>query len=88
MNAAPSLATLTELAQQGLLLATSLSLPIIGAALVMGLIVAILQALTQIQDMTLAHLPRFLVVVAVLVVFGPAIGAQIAAFAVRALSGG
>jgi flagellar biosynthesis protein FliQ len=47
----------------------------------------VLQAATQIQDHTLGHLPRLLVVVAVLVAAGPWIGSQIAEFAVRAFGG-
>jgi type III secretory pathway component EscS len=87
MNPTPSLAGLTEQAQQALLLAASVSLPVVGAAAVVGLLVAIVQAVTQVQDVTIAHLPRFVVVVVALAVMGPWMGRQIAAFAVRAILG-
>jgi type III secretory pathway component EscS len=41
-----------------------------------------------VQDHTIGHLPRLLVVVAVLAATGPWIGGQIAEFAVRAFGGG
>lgn len=83
----PSLGDLTTLAQQALLLSVAVALPVVGAAALIGLVVSVLQAATQIQDHTLGHLPRLLVVVGVLVATGPWIGAQIAEFAVRAFGG-
>lgn len=83
----PSLGDLTTLSQQALLLSVAVALPVVGAAALIGLVVSVLQAATQIQDHTLGHLPRLLVVVAVLVATGPWIGAQIAEFAVRAFGG-
>ncbi|MES1183480.1 MAG: type III secretion system export apparatus subunit SctS [Myxococcales bacterium] len=83
----PSLGDLTTLGQQALLLSVAVALPVVGAAALIGLVVSVLQAATQIQDHTLGHLPRLLVVVAVLVATGPWIGAQIAEFAVRAFGG-
>jgi len=82
-----SLGELTTLAQQALLLSIAVALPIVTAAALVGLLVAVLQAATQIQDHTLGHLPRLLAVVAVLVAAGPWMGAQIAEFAVRAFGG-
>jgi flagellar biosynthesis protein FliQ len=82
-----SLGDLTTLGQQALLLSLAVALPVIGAAALIGLIVSVLQAATQVQDHTLAHLPRLLVVVAVLAATGPWIGSQIAEFAVRAFGG-
>ena len=83
----PSLGDLTSLGQQALLLSVAVALPVVGAAALIGLVVSVLQAATQIQDHTLGHLPRLIVVVAVLVATGPWIGSQIAEFAVRAFGG-
>ncbi len=83
----PALGDLTSLAQQALLLSVAVALPVVGAAALIGLVVSALQAATQIQDYTLGHLPRLLVVVAVLVATGPWIGTQIAEFALRAFGG-
>jgi type III secretion HrpO family protein len=73
--------TLAHFAQQALLLTIALSLPVLAVAAVVGFIVAAFQAASQIQDPTLAHLPRLLAVIAALALLGPWIGRQIAAFA-------
>ncbi|HVJ20204.1 MAG TPA: type III secretion system export apparatus subunit SctS [Polyangiaceae bacterium] len=83
-----SLSDLTELAQTALLLAVAVSLPVVGIAAVVGLLVAALQAVTQLQDATIAHLPRFLVVALALALAGPWMGEQIASFALQAFGGG
>lgn len=76
-------AILLSSAEEALLLVVALSLPIIGVAALVGMIVAAFQAATQIQDPTLAHLPRLVAVVAALAFLGPWIGHQITAFAQR-----
>jgi type III secretion HrpO family protein len=74
-------AALEHTAQQALLLVLAVSLPALGVAAIVGLVVAALQAATQIQDPTLAHLPRFLAVSAALALLGPWMGHQIVSFA-------
>ncbi|MCU0690323.1 MAG: flagellar biosynthetic protein FliQ [Polyangiaceae bacterium] len=74
--------------QQALVLSLAVALPVLAVAAVVGLVMAVLQAATQVQDPTLAHLPRVVAVAAALAVFGPWMGRHIAAFAARALSGG
>ena len=54
--------------------------PAVGAAMAVGLIVALLQALTQIQEMTLTFVPKIIVIFLVLAVAAPFIGGQIYAF--------
>ncbi len=44
--------------------------PVLGAALVIGLIVAIFQATTSIQEATLTFLPKMLVILAILALLG------------------
>jgi type III secretion HrpO family protein len=79
------ISALVAYAQEALLLTVALSLPVVGVAAVVGLFVAALQAASQVQDATLAHLPRLLGVVGALVVLGPWIGGQVARFAERLL---
>lgn len=74
-------ATLVHDAQRALMLVVAVSLPVLAVAGFIGLMVAAFQAASQIQDPTLAHLPRMLVVVAALAIFGPWMGHAIAAFA-------
>ncbi|WP_342323937.1 flagellar biosynthesis protein FliQ [Kosakonia sp. BYX6] len=51
----------------GLMIAT----PLLIAALVAGLLVSILQASTQINEMTLSFIPKILTLVVVLIACGP-----------------
>lgn len=44
--------------RQGLWVATLISVPVLGAALVAGVIVGLFQALTSIQEMTLTFVPK------------------------------
>lgn len=78
-------ATLVEHAQNALMLSLAIVLPVLAVAAIVGLVVAAVQAASQIQDPTIAHLPRLLAVVVALVVLGPWMGSQIGAFAERVL---
>jgi type III secretion HrpO family protein len=79
---------LVRLAQEALLLSLALSLPVVGVAALVGLLVAIFQAATQVQDFTLAHLPRLLVVALALSLAGPWMGGELVEFTRRAMFGG
>jgi flagellar biosynthesis protein FliQ len=83
-------AALAAHGHEALLLVAAVSLPVLGAAAVVGLVVAAFQAASQIQDPTIAHLPRMLTILAVLLVAGAWMGHQIAAFAQQmfAMAGG
>lgn len=59
------------LGQQALYTMLLVAAPILLAALAVGLIVSILQAATQINEMTLSFIPKFLAMMAALVVAGP-----------------
>lgn len=54
--------------------------PAVVAAMLVGLVVALLQALTQVQEMTLTFVPKIVVIFIVLMVGAPFIGGQIYAF--------
>lgn len=45
--------------------------PLLGAAMVIGIIVSILQAVTQINEATLTFIPKMVAVIVVLVVLAP-----------------
>jgi flagellar biosynthetic protein FliQ len=57
--------------QQALYVTLVLSAPLLLVALVVGLLVSILQAATQINEMTLSFIPKLLATVAALVIAGP-----------------
>ena len=57
--------------QQGLWLLLMVSAPVLLAVLVVGLVVSIFQAATQINEATLSFVPKVLAAVAVLAIVGP-----------------
>lgn len=57
--------------EQALEVGVLLSIPMLGAALVTGLLVSLFQAATQINEMTLSFIPKLLVLVVVLIIAGP-----------------
>jgi flagellar biosynthetic protein FliQ len=48
-----------------------ISAPILGLGLLVGLIVSIVQATTQIQEQTLSFIPKIVTIALTLLVFGP-----------------
>ena len=48
-----------------------LAMPMLGLGLVVGLMVSIFQATTQIQEMTLTFVPKIVAIMLALVVFAP-----------------
>ena len=71
---------LVRAASEGLLLAVLVSAPVVLASLVVGLVVAIFQATTQIQEQTLSFAPKLVAVLVALAVSAPWIGAQLTRF--------
>jgi flagellar biosynthetic protein FliQ len=57
--------------QQGLYLLLMVSAPVLVTILVVGLVVSIFQAATQINEQTLSFVPKIIAAVAVLAVAGP-----------------
>ena len=60
-----------NLVQGALFMLIVVSAPIMGVALLVGLLVSVLQAATQINEMTLTFIPKLLAMFVVLVVAGP-----------------
>jgi len=54
--------------------------PAIGAAMVVGVVIALMQALTQVQEMTLTFVPKIVVIFAVVSLTGSFIGAEFYVF--------
>lgn len=71
----------TMLAYQGLLLILILSAPPILVSMFFGIVVAIFQAATQIQEQTLSFTIKLVAVTLTLMFFGGWLGAQILSFA-------
>ncbi len=60
-----------ELGQQAMYTILLLSAPMLGIGLLVGLAVSIFQATTQIQEATLAFIPKIVAILAAIVLFGP-----------------
>ena len=77
------IASLIAVLREGFLLALLLAAPLLVAALVAGIVSGLLAAFTQIQDPSVSLLPRVAAVGLAIVLFAPAIGAQLVTFANR-----
>jgi flagellar biosynthetic protein FliQ len=65
-----SIGEVVTLLQQGIREVLLLAAPLLSAALIVGLVVAILQATTTIQEQTLTFVPKVLAILFVLALFG------------------
>ncbi|WP_337262977.1 MULTISPECIES: flagellar biosynthesis protein FliQ [unclassified Serratia (in: enterobacteria)] len=59
------------LGTEAMKVALALAAPLLLAALISGLVVSLLQAATQINEMTLSFIPKILSVVATIIIAGP-----------------
>jgi flagellar biosynthetic protein FliQ len=57
--------------QQGLLMLLMVAAPVLLVVLVVGLVVSIFQAATQINEATLSFVPKIVAAVAVMIIAGP-----------------
>lgn len=76
-------ADVAALIHDTLIVMLKLSLPILGVALVVGLLVSFIQAITQINEATLAFLPKVLAIGVALMVLGPYMAATLSGFSHR-----
>jgi flagellar biosynthetic protein FliQ len=72
--------TVLEIAQRALMVAIYISAPVLGVGLVVGLVVSVFQAATQIHEMSLTFIPKMLAIGLVFVICGPWMLAQILKF--------
>lgn len=54
--------------------------PAVLAAMAVGIAIALLQALTQVQEVTLTFIPKIVVILVVAALTGPFVGASLATF--------
>ena len=79
-------AMVIELGQQAMFTILILAAPMLGIGLIVGLAVSIFQATTQIQEATLAFIPKIVAIFAAIVVFGPWLLSTIINFTTRLFS--
>lgn len=63
--------TVMEIARQAIITALMVAGPLLAVALVIGLVVSIFQAATQINEATLSFIPRLVAMFTALIVAGP-----------------
>jgi flagellar biosynthetic protein FliQ len=63
--------TVLEIGNDALYLIVYLAAPLLLSALLVGLLVSIFQAATQIQEQTLSFIPKLMALVLALIVMGP-----------------
>lgn len=64
-------ADMLSLAQKAIRTVLLVSLPMLSVSLIVGLVVSVIQAVTQIQEATLAFVPKIIAVFLAMLVFGP-----------------
>ncbi len=69
-----------ELVRESIMIALQLGTPVMLVGLAVGLIIALLQALTQIQEITLVFVPKILAMFLALFVFFPGMVTVLTAF--------
>ncbi len=62
---------LVSLMQECIFVLIKIAGPLVLTSLVVGLIISILQATTQIQEQTLVFVPKLIAIIVVLIVLGP-----------------
>lgn len=64
-------ADVLEIARESMVVVLKIGAPIMLAALIVGLVISLFQALTQIQEMTIAFVPKILVIFVVFLLSMP-----------------
>lgn len=76
---------LVSMMREATVLMVLCSLPPVGASLLAGLLAALFQATTQVQEGVLSAVPKLLAAAVALVIAGPWIGRQLTRFALQIL---
>lgn len=80
MGSPSTLDLILRVVREGLLLVLIVSAPPLLASVLVGFVVGAVQAATQLQDQTIAFVPKLVVVLVVLVAMGPLLGTQLLRF--------
>jgi flagellar biosynthetic protein FliQ len=63
--------TVVDLGRQALWMTVLISAPLLGVALIVGLVIGIVQAATSVNESSVAFIPKLVVIAVVLLVAGP-----------------
>jgi len=76
-----------DIARTALLQALLIAVPILGAGLIVGLLISLFQAVTQIQEQTLTFVPKIITMILVAVAMLGWISIRMSEFAIEMFSG-
>ena len=76
-----------DIAKTALMQALLIAVPILGAGLVVGLVISLFQAVTQIQEQTLSFVPKIVVMILVAIVLLSWISIRMVDFATEMFTG-
>jgi flagellar biosynthetic protein FliQ len=79
--------TVLDIGVQTMTVTALLAAPLLLSALVVGLVVGMFQAATQINEMTLTFVPKLIVVAVVVLIAGPALLNTLLGFTIRLFEG-
>lgn len=65
------IATVTDIIREALFVVLKVGLPVLLGSMIIGLVIAVFQAATQIHEQTLTFVPKLIIIVLVLIVLGP-----------------
>ncbi|MDD6807462.1 MAG: flagellar biosynthesis protein FliQ [Oscillospiraceae bacterium] len=65
------IATVTDIIREALFVVLKVGLPVLLGSMVIGLVIAVFQAATQIHEQTLTFVPKLIVIILVLIILGP-----------------
>ncbi len=72
-----------DLAREAIMLTIQISLPILMVGLIVGVAIALIQALTQIQEMTLVFVPKIMAIFLAMFVMLPSMAIALVTFMER-----
>jgi flagellar biosynthetic protein FliQ len=79
--------TVIDIGVQTMTVTALLAAPLLLSALVVGLLIGMFQAATQINEMTLTFVPKLIVVALVLLLAGPALLRTLLGYTIRLIEG-
>ena len=75
-----------DLGRQALMTTLLIALPLLGVGLIVGVLISILQAVTQVQEMTLTFVPKIIAMALAAIILLPWFLARLSEYAVEMFS--
>jgi flagellar biosynthetic protein FliQ len=76
-----------DLAREALLVSLIIAAPVLGVGVVVGLVISLLQTITQLNDQTLALVPKIVAMVAATMLFVPWLATRLIEYAQSMFAG-